>query len=264
MDVPSAVKDRLKRLRRAVPVEQVVTVVAGPAEGLRIGLRHASADYRSGANELPVQQAVADLLEPGATFFDIGSNVGFFAVLAARRVGPSGRVHAFEPVPAIADDIVANAERNGLKNVTVHTVAVSDSDDGTATLMLAAHPGGATLSEDDVPDDLTGRIEVPVVTIDRLVENGTCPPPDVVKIDVEGVEMQVLAGMAHVLAEHRPTLVCELDSPDPDVLAAKVDQWRATMDSVGYEVTDLADSYEGSGWHVYHAVARPSASTPSR
>ncbi len=264
MDVPSAVKGRLKRLRRAVPVEQVVTISAGPAAGLRIGLRHASADYRSGTNELPVQEAVADLLEPGATFFDVGSNVGFFAVLAAREVGPAGAVHAFEPVPAIADDIAANAERNGLANVTVHAVAVSDTDGATASLMLAAHPGGATLSEADAPDDLTGRIDVPVVTLDELVRTGTCPPPDVVKIDVEGVEMQVLAGMSEILAQHRPTLVCELDSPDPGVLATKVDLWRSTMATAGYEVSDLADSYEGSGWHVYHAVARPSESTPSR
>lgn len=244
------------RARRALLGERVVTVAAGPGAGLRLGERWASADYSVGTNELPVQEAVRDLLRPGLTFFDVGSNVGFFALLAAREVGPAGSVHAFEPVPEIAAAISANAARNDL-DVTVHAVAVADRHGGTAELMLAGHPGGATISAADAPGDLTGRVQVPLVTLDRLVTDGTCPVPDVVKIDVEGVEMQVLDGMADLLAGARPALVCELDSADPAVLATKVDAWRTRMAAVGYEVTDLQDSYGGSGWHVYHAVARP-------
>lgn len=260
MTVTSTWRHRLGTLLRARPggAPTTVTVRAGVAAGLRLGTADASADYRDGTNELPVQQAVRDLLRPGHVFFDVGSNIGFFALLASREVGPSGEVHAFEPVPRIADAVRRNAALNEMTNVRVHTVAVADAD-GSADLVLAGHPGGATLSAQDVPPDATGVARVKVVTLDRLVGDGTVPLPDVVKIDVEGAEMQVLDGMAQLLRTRRPSLVCELDSADPHVLAEKIRVWRARMLTLDYEVQDLAASYEGSGWHVYHATARPSA-----
>lgn len=258
MDGLRTIVGRLRRARKGVADDSVITVRAGVGAGLRFGARFASADYTNGGNEIPVQEAVRDLLHPGATFFDVGSNIGFFAVLAAREVGPIGTVHAFEAVPAIAEAIAANAGRNGLTNVVVHAVAVADRDDETAELMLATHPGGATLSVADAPDDLSGHLEVPLVSLDRLVADGVCPPPDVVKIDVEGAEMQVLDGMSTLLAQYQPDLICELDSADADILASKVEQWRARMAAIDYAVQDLPDSYAGSGWNVYHATARSS------
>lgn len=247
---------RLRSRSRPRP-PSVVTVRGGVAAGLRLGTAHASADYHRGTNELPVQEAVRDLLHPGAVFFDVGSNVGFFALLAAREVGRQGVVHAFEPVAWIAEALRSNAALNGFENVHVHAVAVAD-EEGEGQLLIAGHPGGATLSGADAPADLTGRATVPVVTLDRLVASGELPAPDVVKIDVEGFEPQVLDGMAEVLRVHRPALVCELDSSDPAILAGKIADWRQRMRQIGYDVADLAPSYEGSGWHVYHATARPS------
>jgi FkbM family methyltransferase len=240
----------------------VETISSGIGAGLRIGRQYASADYRLGTNELPVQDALHELLHPGGVFFDVGSNVGFFALLGAREVGPQGSVHAFEPVPRIAEAIRRNAALNGFENVHVHEVAVSDRE-GTAELLLAQHPGGATLSPADAPEDIVGRTTVPVVALDQLVASGTVPVPDVVKIDVEGVEMEVLDGMAELLRTRRPALLCELDSAQPAVLTAKVATWRDRMRDVSYEVHDLAPSYEGSGWHVYHATARPVAGARS-
>jgi FkbM family methyltransferase len=234
----------------------VETVSGGVGAGLRIGRQYASADYRLGTNELPVQEALRGLLHPGGVFFDVGSNVGFFALLGAREVGPQGAVHAFEPVPRIAEAIRRNAALNGFDNVHVHEVAVSDAQ-GTAELLLAQHPGGATLAPADAPDDIVGRTTVPVVALDQLVASGEVPVPDVVKIDVEGVEMEVLEGMAELLRTRRPALLCELDSAQPAALAAKVATWQDRMRTAGYEVQHLAPSYEGSGWHVYHASARP-------
>lgn len=254
----------LRRVVRTVVRERVTTVTGGVAAGLRIGSRHASAAYGAGTNELPVQEALRDLLSPGDTFFDVGSNIGFFALIGARQVGPAGRVHAFEPVPEIAACARRNAERNDFDTITVHTLAVADVPSGHAELFLAVNPGGATLSTTDVPNDLSGRLPVPATTLDQLVTDGDCPVPDVVKIDVEGAEMRVLDGMARLLAGRRPAVVCELDAPDAGALTAKVEAWRTRMASVDYDVIELPDSYAGSGWHVYHAVARPRTSEPVR
>jgi len=231
-------------------------VESGPAAGLRIDLARASGDYRTGANEVPVQRTLASVLRPGQVFYDVGSNIGFFALLASRLVGRSGRVYAFEPVKANAEAIRRNAELNRFRHLEVLEVAVSDRN-GSARLLLSAHPGGATLSNDDAPPDPTGVVDVSTVTLDALVASRRIAPPDVVKIDVEGAEEAVLAGMTDTLAGHRPTLVCELDSADSAVLEQKIATFRAFADARAYRVTDLPTSYAETSWHVYHAVARP-------
>lgn len=231
-----------------------VRITSGVGEGLRISLRQASADYTQGTNELPVQEAMAARLRPGGVFYDVGSNIGFFAMIAARLVGPGGKSYAFEPVPANAACIRANAGRNKLANLVVLEVAVG-SQSGTAPLLLTRHPGGATLSTADAPGDATTAIEVPVASLDALVEERRVEPPTVVKIDVEGLELEVLAGMAHILEVHRPTVIFELDDARPEGLAQKGEVLRDAFDRRGYDVEPLATSYAEAEWHVAHAVA---------
>lgn len=243
------VVERLRGLRR-----RAYTVRTGPAAGLRLFPAGASADYASGDNELPVQQAIHDLLSPGGVFYDVGANIGFFALLAARKVGPTGAAYAFEAVGEHAAAIGRNAALNALENLTVVEAAVSDVD-GTAELLLTAHPGGATLATGSTPPDLTGRRQVTTVRLDTLVDGGSIRPPSVVKIDVEGAEPAVLDGMAAILAAHRPALVCEFDGPDEATVAAAVETFQARLAGLSYAVAALAPSYAGSGWHVVHVVA---------
>ena len=121
-----------------------------------------------------MQQAVVDTLGTGDVFVDVGANVGYFSLLAARAVGPTGRVVAIEAVSEIAEAARANADRNDLGNIEVIEAAASDAV-GEVELMLAQHPGGATISADDVPPDLTGRRTVRTVTLDGLVAAGDVP-----------------------------------------------------------------------------------------
>jgi FkbM family methyltransferase len=233
-----------------------VQISQGPGAGLRIELAGASADYADGSNELPVQTAVVDTLRPGDVFVDVGANVGFFGLLAARKVGPAGHVLAIEAVAEVAEAARTNARLNDFAHMQVLVAAASDHE-GTTELMLAQHPGGATISPDDVPPDLVGRRVVPTVTLDDLVTSGQLPPPAMVKIDVEGAEMAVLRGMSGILREHRPAILCELDSAVPSVLAEKVAAFRELMSQQGYEVRDLSPSYDGADWNVYHGLALP-------
>lgn len=232
-------------------------VRSGPGRGLWISLRNASADYVAGTNELPVQEAVATHLRPGGVFYDIGSNIGFFALLAGREVGPAGHAYAFEPVPANVERIRANATRNRLANVTALQVAASDGP-GSATLLLSRHPGGAALAAAaPAPADLTGEIEVQTVSIDQLVAADAIQPPTVVKVDVEGNEAPVLRGMAATIRTSRPVLVIELDDAAPERLRAKANHIAALLDELEYDMRPLPPSYEGTAWHVMHALALP-------
>lgn len=228
----------------------------GVGDGLVMGTAYASADYADGTNELAVQEAIRDALSPGDVFYDIGANVGFFGLIAARLVGERGAVYAFEPVPEVASEARANATRNGLSVVTVIQAAASDRA-GTAGLSVTRHPGGATLSEADAGPDAVGTLEVRTVRIDDLVAAGELRPPNAVKIDVEGVEAQVVDGMRETLSSYRPAVVCELDAPSPEALRPKHDSIAAMLRDLAYDVRVLPASYAGSGWQVVHLLAIP-------
>ncbi len=233
-----------------------IAVRGGMGRDLRISLRQASADYSTGTNELPVQRAIVENLAPGDVFYDVGSNVGFFALIAARQVGDRGHVYAFEPVPVNARCIRANAARNRFGHLEVVESAVG-AVPGTARLFVTDHPGGATLSGSDAPPDVTGAIDVAVTTIDDVVRDGRALPPSFVKIDVEGVELDVLAGMRETLERARPVLLCELDDAQVEGLKAKLAEFRAALDPHGYVIRELEPSYAGSSWNVVHLLAAP-------
>jgi FkbM family methyltransferase len=247
----------LSQVRRLV-ASRARRIQAGPATGLRIGRTEASADYVLGVNELPVQLAVVDSLGPGGVFVDVGANVGFFSLLAARLVGPEGVVYAIEPVPANAERTRVNARRNGFANVTVIEAAAADGD-GSTTLRLAAHPGGAAIAAADVPPDHAGSLEVTTVTIDSLIRSGRIRPPALIKIDVEGAELEVLAGMATTLRDVRPVVLCEVDAGDEETLAGKRDRIVGVLEAAGYTVETLERSYAADDWLVDHVLAHPGA-----
>lgn len=254
-----ALERRAAGVAGRVGVDLPVRVRGGVGRGLRISLRNASGDYARGDNELPVQRAVVDHLRPGGVFYDIGSNIGFFALIAARAVGPSGHVYAFEPVPENAACIRANARANHLDTITVIGEAAG-AESGTAELWLVPHPGGATLSAGDAGSDATSRLEVRTVAVDELVGAGRLRPPTVVKIDVEGAEAAVLDGMAETIAAHRPVLVVEVDDADAAVAQRKYDALAARVSQAGYRVEQLARSYTETDWNVLHFAAVPEAS----
>ncbi|MGE0600065.1 MAG: FkbM family methyltransferase [Dehalococcoidia bacterium] len=219
----------------------IATIRSGPAAGLRIRSEFASADYGHEENELPVQEAIASLLKPGDVFYDVGANVGFFSLLAARQVGQAGRVFAFEPLPEIGASLVKNAGLNGFDTIQLLPYAVADRD-GRANLQTTSHPGGATLEGFGTPGDRTGTVSVGVRTLDGLLGSGIISKPNVIKIDVEGAEAAVLRGAARIISEH-PVLVYELDAATAEELDAKRAEVEEELRRAGYSISELDRSY---------------------
>jgi FkbM family methyltransferase len=151
--------------------------------------------------------------------YDIGANLGFFSLVAARLVGPTGRVYAFEPAPENAEAIRRNAALNLVTNVTVVERAVS-SRAGTARLQIVDDQSWSRLEEFGAHPGTERVLEVETVAIDDLVQSGELPPPALVKIDVEGAELAVLDGMRATIERQRPTIVCELHETNAGVAAA--------------------------------------------
>jgi FkbM family methyltransferase len=226
----------------------------GVGAGLKFNAGFSNPAYALGTNELPVQEALARYLQPGQVFYDIGANVGFITVIGAKLVGQDGHVYAFEPVPENAAFVRKNVALNNFSNVTVFEQAVSQSS-GRGELLLAHHSGGATLSADDVPPDLKGSITVDLVTIDDLIIQQSFPPPDLVKVDVEGAEMKVFQGMVQTIGKFRPIIVYEIDDGNEQAFQRKQRECDTFLQNFGYKLTLLDHSYPGIGWNVSHTVA---------
>lgn len=176
----------------------------GPAQGLRLQVEPRSLAWLTGKVEREVQATLVARLKPGDIVVDAGASIGFHSLLAAQLVGPSGTVIAFEPSPADAEALRANAALNGLANVSVEREALSGSV-GSAFL---DRPGEATARLVDEP--ARGALAVATTSLDAFLAAHPGLVPALVKIDVEGHEAAVLEGMRATLAGARPLLIVEL------------------------------------------------------
>ena len=231
-----------------------VAVRSGIAKGLKIYLRNADEDYWLGTKETPIQEALAEHLSAGHVFLDIGSNIGFFALIGATCVGPAGRVYAMEPLAENLKCLKANLRCNDVRNVEILPVAASNCE-GAQDFFLAQHTGGSTLSESHIPPDVKGKTTVDVATVDGLIQRQTIMPPDLIKIDVEGAEIEVLEGMHDTMVKLRPTIVFEVDDALPDRAGDKFDAISKLLTSSGYSVRRLEQAYPGIEWTVLHGLA---------
>jgi FkbM family methyltransferase len=150
---------------------------------------------------LPSREAavVAELrkqLQPGSRFVDAGANIGFFTVLAARLVGPTGEVTAIEMMPDTAGRLRSHLAMNRLTNVVVHEYALSNrSGDEVVATVPEGEFGRATITK---VSDGQRKVTVVTRTLDELLADTTAPI-DLIKMDLEGAETLALEGATKVL-----------------------------------------------------------------
>lgn len=184
------------------------TIVRGLASGYRICVSPAeNLGYLFGTAEPHLQKAIKEYVASGDTVYDIGANLGYVSLALAKRVGPHGRVIAFEPVPENSDLLRKNIEVNQLKNVQVFDCAASDHS-GKTVIRIVKNLSTASLVWHKNDPSAT-ELEIRTEAIDHLVAAGDLGPPKFVKIDVEGAEGQVLQGMRRTIASAKPVLFVE-------------------------------------------------------
>lgn len=183
-------------------------IVRGLASGYRICISPAeNLGYLLGTDEPHLQKIIRKCVAAGDTVYDIGANIGYVSLSLAKRVGPSGRVIAFEPVPRNIDSFRQNIDMNPINNVELLEFAASDRC-GEAVVRMAANASTASLVwHRNNPS--TTEFGIRTVSIDELVEAGDLGYPTFVKIDVEGSEGLVLQGMRRTLAAAKPVLFVE-------------------------------------------------------
>lgn len=147
-----------------------------------------------------VSTIIDRFVKPGSTVLDIGANIGLVSLRLAKRVGPAGLVHAFEPNPAMAGHLKASLEASRVCNVRVHQLALGEKH-GTMPLCI---PDGNAGMASLVTDRVSGvSVDVPVVPLDDLALGRV----DFIKMDVEGFEDSVLRGFARNLSTLPPKVI---------------------------------------------------------
>ncbi|REJ70626.1 MAG: FkbM family methyltransferase [Planctomycetota bacterium] len=149
---------------------------------------------------------IDETLQPGDVFYDIGANIGIYALMAAARVEDRGTVYAFEPHAANVMALLGNVAENSLgSRVKVIATPLADVE-GFAEFHYQRPEGGSSMSQLGERRDATEQPFEPCfsewkfgATVDRLIERGAIHPPTVVKIDVDGNELKVLQGMRQLL-----------------------------------------------------------------
>jgi FkbM family methyltransferase len=215
-------EDLLPRLRASHRNFRALDVLGVPVTvdiGDRTGRLH---HFYGSVYEPLLTRAIVECLSPGDVFLDVGANIGFFSVLAAKRVGPAGRVIAFEPHPearAALGQLVAANGLTGRIDVVDAAVGASRQD---VRLFVTLDPTLSTVDPSRAPlgdaYPFTRTIDVPMVSLDGWL----AAHPDLrarvraFKIDVEGAEADVVDGLAETLQATPPAFIfCETSPGSP-------------------------------------------------
>jgi FkbM family methyltransferase len=193
--------------------------------------------YYFGVWEPRITHWVERRLKTGDTFIDVGANTGYYSLLASRRVGNGGRVVAIEASPRTFMELNNNLNLNRVNNVRALNVAVSDHA-GTVALYggPSSHRGLTTLNPHQ---GLPFECEVPAAPLADLLRPEEIQGARLIKIDIEGAELEVARGMAPLLAQGRADLEILLET-HPFHLA-----------KLGKQADDLLQIFQEAGFHGY-------------
>lgn len=179
--------------------------------------------------EAHVTQLMKLHLQPDMVVVDVGANIGYYTLLAASKVGYSGKVIAFEPGIQNCNLIKMSLAANNFRNVVVHSCAVADLD------------GEVGFNMDDSNGSINHRnpaestYQVQAVQLDSFLEAE--PRIDLIKLDIEGAEGRAVKGMQSLLQQHRPIIFTEFS---PKALeknsGVTPEQYLNILFGLGYEL----------------------------
>lgn len=221
----------------------------GIGKGLRFDATGGYFGYLAGTSEPEEQALVAKHLKEGMVFYDIGANIGFYAVLGARLVGAKGHIYAFEPFAQSAQAVHRNVQLNNFDNVTIVEAAVSDKN------------GVVRFASDELSaknkivgsNESSNTTEVQSITLDVWAAQTNARLPDVIMIDIEGAEIGALQGMHDLLSRSRPVLLCEVHWLGEKM----IDYCESVLKPLGYTVSTYAGAPLPHDTVRYHLYAVP-------
>lgn len=152
--------------------------------------------FHSDRYEEYFDNAMFTAIRAGDVVWDVGANIGYYSRKFANAIGPEGKVFAIEPFPETIDRLKLNTA----KHDTVHVIPIAmGAKAGSVRMQVGGDDIGATNKIVD-GNNAESTTEVEVITGDLLLERGDAEPPQIIKIDTEGFELDVLEGMSSLLS----------------------------------------------------------------
>ena len=189
---------------------------------------------QNGGFESHELEALLARVSPTDTVWDVGANIGIYSVLLG-RAAHEGHVIAFEPVPTTRERLLGNLRRNDVTNVTVEPTALSDRTGGATMAIYPDAPGCDRIMVGEPLADAPESIGVTTTTGAQYADGSPFGAPDVIKVDIEGHELEFLRGAWEIIRNRRPTLMMEIN-PGSWVGDGRFAAWAQLLD-------DLFDVY---------------------
>lgn len=240
MSIKRTLVSRINQL--AVIDRHVYTVRYGPARGLKRqgGMGWLPAFVPRG-HEWEAEEAFLEQINwEGLTVYDVGGDQGIFTLFLARHVGPTGQVIVFEPNPRSYERILTNVGLNGFENVRVLPLGLGERAERLTFVFPKSEPARGSAAQSvrtQVAQEQNAvRCEIEVAALDDEMARLNLPAPDLIKLDVEGMEWQALRGMRRTIEQYRPQLFIEIHGSDREDKMANVRRVAALIDEMGYRM----------------------------
>jgi FkbM family methyltransferase len=191
------VKQNLSKFLHFLLKDKAIAVLSGPLKGWRWLPASGNHSYWLGTYEREYVTTFSRYVQPGHVVFDIGAQAGYFTLIASRLTGHDGQVVAFEPFPKNLRFIREHCRLNDCNNVKLLEVAVGGSSKKRRFQAKNSFMGHISNN---------GSLEVEVSPLDDLAAKNEISAPNVLKIDVEGMEYWVLQGGKNIIKNSRPTI----------------------------------------------------------
>ena len=232
------VRHALKRsIDRVLPFASLPRRIEGGAWWLSANDYVGDAIYE-GSFERRERAFVERFLQPGMVMVDVGAHHGLYSVIAATRVGPSGVVVSFEPSERERKRLAFHRRINRLSQIKIEPLAIG-KEPGEATLYIPSlkNSGFNSLRPSEEMRSAAVPVVVEVTTIDDYLARSPIGRVDLVKLDIEGGELNALKGATETLAAYKPVILCEVE--DERTLP-----W-------GYRAEEIIDLLQGKGYRWF-------------
>lgn len=173
------------------------------------------------------------IVEEGMNVIDIGANVGITTVTVARKIGRRGKLYSFEPTPEYFNILKENISSNGLENVKVYELAVTDQV-GRAPFSQKELSSGIVFEEG------AKKFEVSTTTIDRFLIGEKIERIDLINMDCEGSELLVLKGAKETLRKNKVKIFCEIHHDFLKQLGQSVQELVQYLQGLEFQVQSVS------------------------